>query len=463
MRLIAVSVVKNEADIIEAFVRHAAAWVDLHLVLDDDSTDGTRAILLSLQAEGMPLRVFGDDIIGHIQQARSNRLTHIAAEDHSADWIIPLDADEFITGGDRSQLEVALAIHRGQTAVTLPLHDYCVTTADDHTEPNPVLRTRYRRSAPSVTRKILIPRAAALDPELTAGKGSHALYRDGTPQASAQLPAPWCLAHFALRSPQHQLLRVVRAELQRLSRGQAGAGLDVHYRLGYQLLSENPDWFFDTLKQEPTAFVEAPLRYLGGPLKYTPKTDWSRVARALFPYLEQLARSHGRLADQTGFDVAKANPDTLQIRELVDESPPEFHPLKHKEKRFANFTPLSGWCQQEGPVPEAFLPHFHWGMAPATELSIECLAGTAEAFLTAECLTYSDGQSIEIFCNDQPVGRLDFPHINQREHLKIRLPLLQGTNRVVLRYQTALVTDHDSRALAVIFISLRVIFINPAT
>ena len=42
MRLVAVSIVKNEADIIEAFVRHTLAWVDHHLVFDHDSTDGTR-------------------------------------------------------------------------------------------------------------------------------------------------------------------------------------------------------------------------------------------------------------------------------------------------------------------------------------------------------------------------------------------------------------------------------------
>jgi hypothetical protein len=42
MRLVAVSVVKNEADIIEAFVRHTRAWVDHHLIFDHDSTDGTR-------------------------------------------------------------------------------------------------------------------------------------------------------------------------------------------------------------------------------------------------------------------------------------------------------------------------------------------------------------------------------------------------------------------------------------
>ena len=79
MRLVAVSIVKNEADIIEAFVRHTHAWVDHHLVFDHDSTDGTREILQALRAEGLPLELFTDDAIGKLQQYRSNHLSRLAA------------------------------------------------------------------------------------------------------------------------------------------------------------------------------------------------------------------------------------------------------------------------------------------------------------------------------------------------------------------------------------------------
>src|ERR1700709_2012931 len=98
MRLVAVSIVKNEADIIEAFVRHTHAWVDHHLIFDHDSTDGTRQILGVLKSEGLPISLFTDDALGNLQQFRSNYLTRIAVEDHGADWVLPLDADEILTG-----------------------------------------------------------------------------------------------------------------------------------------------------------------------------------------------------------------------------------------------------------------------------------------------------------------------------------------------------------------------------
>ncbi|MCW5550224.1 MAG: glycosyltransferase family 2 protein, partial [Opitutaceae bacterium] len=124
MRLVAVSVVKNEADIIEPFVRHTSAWVDHHLVFDHDSTDGTREILQAMQTEGLPLALFRDDAPGHLQQHRSNYLTRLAAHSHGADWVLPLDADEILVGPDRATLEQALHLAGSGSAASLPLLDY---------------------------------------------------------------------------------------------------------------------------------------------------------------------------------------------------------------------------------------------------------------------------------------------------------------------------------------------------
>ena len=102
MRLVAVSIVKNEADIIEPFVRHTLARVDHHFIFDHDSTDGTRQILHALQAEGLALTLFTDDALGNLQQIRSNYLTKLAADTQQADWIFPLDADEILIGPNRA-------------------------------------------------------------------------------------------------------------------------------------------------------------------------------------------------------------------------------------------------------------------------------------------------------------------------------------------------------------------------
>src|SRR3954469_1000641 len=150
MRLVAVSIVKNEADIIEAFVRHSLAWVDHHLVFDHDSTDGTREILQALRREGLPLELFTDDALGNLQQARSNQLVRRAATALQADWILPLDADEILSGPGRPEFEKHLAELRPVQRASLPLINYYPTEKDDPAEANPVLRLRHCQRAASV-------------------------------------------------------------------------------------------------------------------------------------------------------------------------------------------------------------------------------------------------------------------------------------------------------------------------
>ena len=456
MRLVAVSVVQNEADIIEAFVRHTRAWVDHHLIFDHESTDGTRSILRQLQAEGLPLTLFCDDAPGHRQQARSNHLTRLAAETYGADWILPLDADEILCGPDRPTLEQILARLADSQPASLPLHEYHASTADDPSIANPILRLTHCQASASPTRKLFIPRPLALDPAVSAGKGTHTLFRNAVALADQRLPDMFFLAHLAQRSPEHQVLRVIRAELQRLSRGRAAAGLDLHYRLGYQLLAEDPALFFATAGAPVATDVQRPIPYRGTPLRYPPAADsWPRVARALLPYLEHLATSHGQLADAVGFDVASPTAIDTVIRELPAAA--TIPPVQAgSAAAFSGFHPLSGWGDAEGPVPEAFLPRFHWGFAPATELQITADPSGA-CHLIADVLTYSEDQVVTVELNGQPVLEHTFGRINQKETITAALSPAPGDNVLRFRYRHGLVAPHDPRKLAVIFLSLRVV------
>jgi len=452
MRLVAVSIVKNEADIIEAFVRHTLAWVDHHLVFDHASTDGTREILSALQAEGLPLTLFTDDSLGNLQQARSNHLTRLAAAQHAADWVLPLDADEILAAPDRIALERALQGLDPAAPASLPLLDYYPTATDDTTIINPVLRLRHCQTRPSRTRKLIIPRQLALDATVAAGKGSHALYRENVALSDQPLAPDYHLAHLALRSPQHQVIRVVLAELQKVSRGRAAEGLDVHYRLGYQLLAENPGLFFATVFPPVERLRLSPIDYRGAALRHTSGQDWSRVARALLPYLDQLAASHGRLLDAAGSSPATGSGSVIRQLTVADLPPPA---TAGSTDAFTGFTARAGWGEPEGPVPEAFLPPFHWGLAPATVLNLVSADGRPAAF-SAECLSYVEKQVVTVELNGTLVLRHAFARVNQKENLAAMLLLRAGANELILRYSECLESPHDARALAAIFLSLRV-------
>ena len=90
----AVSVVKNEADIIGPVVEHLfRQGVDVILIADNGSTDGTTALLAGL-ASNHPLHVAHDREPGHLQGIKMNMLSDFA-RGAGADWIVPFDADEF--------------------------------------------------------------------------------------------------------------------------------------------------------------------------------------------------------------------------------------------------------------------------------------------------------------------------------------------------------------------------------
>ncbi|WP_294032986.1 glycosyltransferase family 2 protein [uncultured Moraxella sp.] len=97
MKFAIFSMVKNEADIIESFVRHNLNFADEMYILDNGSTDNTLSILKNLYGEGLPIRLFQDTTHGHRQhQILSNLMQHIQG-DTDADIFMCLDADEFIS------------------------------------------------------------------------------------------------------------------------------------------------------------------------------------------------------------------------------------------------------------------------------------------------------------------------------------------------------------------------------
>jgi len=86
--------VKNEIDIIEKNIRyHANKGVDSFVVMDNNSTDGTREVLEKLSKE---YEITIIDEKGTYNQAKwMTKLTHIARKKYNPTWLIPNDADEF--------------------------------------------------------------------------------------------------------------------------------------------------------------------------------------------------------------------------------------------------------------------------------------------------------------------------------------------------------------------------------
>lgn len=94
--IVLISMVKNESDIIESFVRHHIDMVDAMLIVNHNSVDSTGKILELLKEEGLNLFIFNENIVEYEQSLIMTRLLYQAINDFNADIVIPLDADEFL-------------------------------------------------------------------------------------------------------------------------------------------------------------------------------------------------------------------------------------------------------------------------------------------------------------------------------------------------------------------------------
>src|ERR1700680_3105464 len=109
MKLFGAAMLRNEADVVESFVRHNLALLDGLSVVDHGSSDGTSEILNALVAEGLPLEVERDASVGYLQSEIMTRTVRNAFMRHGADFVFALDGDEFLRIARRDLLDGVLA------------------------------------------------------------------------------------------------------------------------------------------------------------------------------------------------------------------------------------------------------------------------------------------------------------------------------------------------------------------
>lgn len=138
-QVIAISMVRNEADIIEHVVRHMLAECDAVLVADNNSDDGTREILESVVDPSFTLTE--EERVGYLQADTMNALAGVAT-DLGAEWIVPFDADEWWYGRHGS-IAASLRATAAEVAVVEPM--LLIPQPGDPTDPNPFARIRWHR------------------------------------------------------------------------------------------------------------------------------------------------------------------------------------------------------------------------------------------------------------------------------------------------------------------------------
>ena len=312
MRLAGVAIVRDECDIVEAFVRHNAAVLDRLYIVDNHSSDATPEILRRLAASGLPVTLGRDEEVRYYQGVKTTALIRTALADEPWDCLLPLDGDEFLVLDDRAAFEAEIAGLAPGEAAVLASDQYAPTESDDPAEPDPVRRIQHRAVAepalPLFHGKAIVPLALASSPAMAMGEGNHHVL-----VAYRRMPERWLasarVAHFPVRSAEQFLSKVVTTRLAWLSRRDYRPTLGHHIGLFYDQLRADaavtPRHLLDAAfayldsylgphrRTYQRKLVHDPVQRRGGPLLFPDLAGIAALPRIL-AFAERMAQQLGQ-------------------------------------------------------------------------------------------------------------------------------------------------------------------------
>lgn len=210
-KLISISMVRNENDVIESFVRHNLELMDEMHIIDHGSSDGTREILIQLKEEGLPVFIYQYQALKFNHEQLVNLLMkQLVAKDEAIDFVFPLDADEFISCSSRAMLEQLLDVI-GENRIGMYLWRGYLPTSLQY---NPDFTTQFteQRLETLFTPKVIVPRWAAESCSMIIGS-HYMLDKDGNKVKSTLFHSPdyrglhsWFIEQFSAQFAETDLL-----------------------------------------------------------------------------------------------------------------------------------------------------------------------------------------------------------------------------------------------------------------
>lgn len=199
MKIISFTMVNNESEIIESFIRYNYNFIDEMVIIDNGCTDNTILILRNLINEGYSITIYDESIESFNQYRLENKYLSKIIDEKGPDIIIPLDADEFLIGdGNPRELLEKLSLDR---IYYINWQWYVMTEEDDTKESFIPLRLKYHLkktvwnySDKSPVTKTIIPCDYYKRMKLTLSMGHHTVY--GNSNAKIQEIRTLKLAHY---------------------------------------------------------------------------------------------------------------------------------------------------------------------------------------------------------------------------------------------------------------------------
>lgn len=98
MKIVSFTMVNNESEIIESFIRYNYNFVDEMVIIDNGCTDNTIKIIQKLIKEDYKITIFDESLEAYNQFRLDNKYLNKIINEFAPDIVLPLDADEFLIG-----------------------------------------------------------------------------------------------------------------------------------------------------------------------------------------------------------------------------------------------------------------------------------------------------------------------------------------------------------------------------
>jgi FkbM family methyltransferase len=239
MRFIGITTVRNESDIIEAFIRHNLRYLDYLIILDDFSSDSTPVILNKLITEGLPITVRRTSDQQHRQANKLTKLLRELSDQQDVTHAFPLDADEFLVAPSRESLELSLKSVATNHCLHLPWMTYVPTEKDNLSELNAIRRIAYRKAKE-------IPQAYKLAVSRTffatghLHEGNHGIYDANGKTVPTDTDDSIYIAHFPVRSESQLISKILLGEWSLEMKPERYKGEGCHWEKLAEQFREDP-------------------------------------------------------------------------------------------------------------------------------------------------------------------------------------------------------------------------------
>jgi SAM-dependent methyltransferase len=254
-----IAMVKNEADVIEAFVRHNLSFMDALAIVDNDSIDGTREILVELQRQGLRVILFDDPVVGHFQAEIVTAVYRRVVPQFKPRFVFLLDADEFVVANREALYDQLRALNPGTEAQYAWRTYIPAPTGPEGGDAADPLRSIVHRKLVEDQRwwKPVVVTSPKIDTRLKVKQGNHGVRCAGRPLRKVKLKDA-AIAHFPVRSVDQFTSKILIGWIANLERNRyrLDVGHAIHWKKVYERIVRGPAFTAADLTEEALRYAQ---------------------------------------------------------------------------------------------------------------------------------------------------------------------------------------------------------------